>query len=166
MSSILTTQAFYALTLINSSATTAAVTCHLVPRLPKLTSQILEARGSRLYLYYVKAQAAKTDAETATVSIVTVFEQDVFSIVRGLTCFRIPGAKTGMYCVCHPRICTNHAQTALSSPPTLVDWACTHMIQLTTASKRCISRRLANLAFVEPFPASIWCQILKGDAKC
>lgn len=90
MANIQSSQAFYALTLEPSSAPTAAVTCNVIPGLKSQDQQIFEARGTRILL---KRVVESEDRMAITVK--TILEQDTFSIVRGVSAFRIPGTTTG-----------------------------------------------------------------------
>jgi len=84
------TQAFYSLTLEAGSAPTAACLCNVIPGLKATDQQIFEARGERVYL----RRLVTNDQGEAKVE--TVLEHDVFSIVRGVGAFKIPGTKEGM----------------------------------------------------------------------
>lgn len=90
MANVQTSQAFYALTLEPSSAPTAACTCNVIPGLKAQDQQIFEARGQHLLLHRITENEDKTE-----VKVVTVIDQDVFGIVRGVGAFRIPGTSTG-----------------------------------------------------------------------
>ena len=83
------TQAFYSLTLEAGSAPTAACLCNVIPGLRQTDQQIFEARGERVYL-------RRLVGEHPSVTIETVLEQDVFSLVRGVGAFKIPGTNEGM----------------------------------------------------------------------
>jgi splicing factor 3B subunit 3 len=86
------TQAFYALTLEAPSAPTHAVTCNAIPGLKATDQQIFEARGEHILLHRIVESADRTER-----NIVTVCEQNVFGIVRGVAAFRIPGTATGEF---------------------------------------------------------------------
>lgn len=90
MANFQSTQALYSLTLQNSSAADAAVTCNVIPELKASDQQIFEARGERLYLIRLRV-----DPESAVVELDTVHEHHTFSNVRGLCAFRVPGTETG-----------------------------------------------------------------------
>ncbi|KJY01454.1 pre-mRNA-splicing factor rse1 like protein [Zymoseptoria brevis] len=83
------TQAFYALTLEAPSSPTHAVTCNAIPGLKATDQQIFEARGEHILLHRIVESADRTER-----SIVTVCDQNVFGIVRGVAAFRIPGTAT------------------------------------------------------------------------
>ncbi|KAK4574916.1 pre-mRNA-splicing factor rse1 [Recurvomyces mirabilis] len=89
MANVQQTQAFYSLTLSPSSAPTCAITCNSIPGLKNQDQQIFEARGSRIYLYYIRENGDKSE-----VKLETVVDQDCFGIIRGVTSFRIPGTST------------------------------------------------------------------------
>ncbi|KAK5707950.1 pre-mRNA-splicing factor rse1 [Elasticomyces elasticus] len=89
MSNVQQSQAFYSLTLSAPTATTAAVTTNSIPGLKTQDQQIFEARGSRIYLHRVIENEDRTE-----VKLQQVCEQDTFSIIRGVTSFRIPGTAT------------------------------------------------------------------------
>lgn len=84
------TQAFYSLTLEAGSAPTAACLCNVIPGLRQSDQQIFEARGERVYLRRLVGEPPQP------ITIETVLEQDVFSIVRGVCAFKIPGTNEGM----------------------------------------------------------------------
>ncbi|KAK5116447.1 hypothetical protein LTR62_007995 [Meristemomyces frigidus] len=89
MANVQTTQAFYSLTLSPPSAPTAACTTNSIPGLKNQDQQIFEARGSSIYLHYIRENQDKTE-----VKMETVCSQDCFGIIRGVTSFRIPGTAT------------------------------------------------------------------------
>ncbi|KAF1819766.1 uncharacterized protein K489DRAFT_412467 [Dissoconium aciculare CBS 342.82] len=86
MANIQQTQAFYALTLEQSSAPTAAVVCSVIPG--EKNEQIFEARGQRVLLHRV------IDTTVAGRRVETIAEHDVFGIVRRVAAFRVPGTST------------------------------------------------------------------------
>jgi splicing factor 3B subunit 3 len=89
MANTQSTQAFYSLTLEAGSAPTAACLCNVIPGLKATDQQIFEARGERVYLRRVIKH------EDGGASVETVLEHDVFSIVRAVGAFKIPGTKEG-----------------------------------------------------------------------
>lgn len=78
MSNTQQTQAFYSLTLEAASAPTAACTTNSVPGLKSTDQQIFEGRGQHVLLHRIVENA---DGER---SIVTIADQNVFGIVRGV----------------------------------------------------------------------------------
>lgn len=95
MSNTQANQAFYSLTLEASSAAAAACMCSVIPGLKAAEQQIFEARGERLYL-----RRLIPNPDGTVQKLETLAEQDVFSIVRGVGAFRIPGTKEGMFPRC------------------------------------------------------------------
>lgn len=90
MANVQQTQAFYALTLEQPSAPSAAVLCNVIPGLKAGDQQIFEARGQHILLHRITENADRTERK-----VTTVCDQDVFGIVRGVAAFRIPGTSTG-----------------------------------------------------------------------
>lgn len=90
MANVQQTQAFYALTLEQPSAPTAAVLCNVIPGRKAGDQQIFEARGQHVSLSVVAESADRTERK-----VTTVVDQDVFGIVRGVAAFRIPGTAQG-----------------------------------------------------------------------
>lgn len=90
MANVNQSQAFYALTLEQPSAPAAAVLCNAIPGLKAGDQQIFEARGQHVLLHRIVQSADGGDRK-----VVTVCDQDVFGIVRGVAAFRIPGTSTG-----------------------------------------------------------------------
>lgn len=90
MANIHTSQVFYSLTLEAPSAPTAACLCNVIPELRTTEPQLFEARGDKVYL----KRLVVTDHE---VKLETMLEQNVFSIVRDVGSFKIPGTKEGMF---------------------------------------------------------------------
>jgi splicing factor 3B subunit 3 len=87
------TQAFYSLTLEAGSAPTAACLCNVIPGLKATDQQIFEARGERVYLRRL------VNNDQGEVKAETVLEQDVFSIIRGVGAFKIPGTKEDLLAI-------------------------------------------------------------------
>ena len=94
MANTQSTQAFYSLTLEAGSAPTAACLCNVIPGLKATDQQIFEARGERVYLRRLVSN------DQGEVKAETLLEHHVFSIVRGVGAFKIPGTKEGMSTPC------------------------------------------------------------------
>lgn len=77
---------FYSLTLEAPSAPTAACLCNVIPELRTTEPQLFEARGDKVYL----KRLVVTDHDS---KLETILEQNVFSIVRDVGSFKIPGTK-------------------------------------------------------------------------
>ena len=92
MANIQSTQAFYALTLEQPSAPTAAVACNVIPGLRSGDQQILEACGQQLILYRVDESEDRSQRR-----LIQIASHGAFGIIRGLASFRIPGTATGKY---------------------------------------------------------------------
>lgn len=92
MANLHTEQAFYSLTLEPNSFPTAACICRVIPDLKAIEEQIVEARGSKIYL-----RRLNISKETGVVKLDTVLEEDTFSIVRAVGAYRVPGVKQGMF---------------------------------------------------------------------
>ena len=90
MANIHASQAFYALTLMGSTATTSATTCNVIPGLKLQDQQLFVARGEDLYLYRITESESRDD-----IRLVLMLKQKAFGIIRGVTSFRIPGTATG-----------------------------------------------------------------------
>nr|POE72950.1 pre-mrna-splicing factor rse1 [Quercus suber] len=82
MATILSDQAFYALTLEQSTHPTAATTCQIAHS-ARIQQQIVEAIGQRIVIREVNK-----DGEKATLS--TLIDENVFGIVRAVVAMRIP----------------------------------------------------------------------------
>ncbi|KXT17476.1 hypothetical protein AC579_5690 [Pseudocercospora musae] len=88
MANVNQSQAFYALTLEQPSAPAAAVLCNAIPGLKAGDQQIFEARGQHVMLHRI------VQSDGGDRKVVTICDQDVFGIVRGVAAFRIPGTST------------------------------------------------------------------------
>ncbi|GAB7361892.1 hypothetical protein MBLNU230_g1930t1 [Neophaeotheca triangularis] len=87
MASTVTTQAFYSLTLSSPTATTCAVSCNVLPDVSSNDAQILEARGTRLFLHQVVNVPTARDPNAQAIQ--TFLEHDTFGIVRQVAAYRI-----------------------------------------------------------------------------
>lgn len=92
MATILSDQAFYALTLEQSSHPTAATVCRIANSAPR-EQQLVECIGQRVTIREMR----KTNNEDPEVLLTTLIDVNVFGIVRAVVTLRIPGTDQGTY---------------------------------------------------------------------
>lgn len=112
MANIQATQAFYSLTLEAGTAPAGACVCRAIAGQAQ-DQQVFEARGQRVYL-----RRLGKDDETEQPFVETILEHNVFSTIRGVGAFRIPGTQEGMFTPCIPNkrcIMMEHPRAARSN---------------------------------------------------